>query len=113
MRLRPISVGILFLVLSGCASVSDVNTALKKPAAAAKSASDVATQSELDVLKLVALGSARYEGSLEIATLICNPASGPDVAISNLTTFSSALTTAGSQKSKSSSISIMVPALAA
>jgi hypothetical protein len=93
MRLRPISVGILLLVSSGCASVSDVDTALKKPAAAAKSASDVATQSELDVVKLVALGSARYDGSLEIATLICNPASGPDVAISNLTTFSSALTT--------------------
>jgi hypothetical protein len=93
MRLRPITVGILFLVSSGCASISDVDTALKEPAAAAKSAAEIATQSEQDVLKLVALGSARYEGSLDLATLICNPASGPDVAISNLTTFSSALAT--------------------
>lgn len=92
MPLRPITVGILLLVSGGCASVSDVDTALKEPAAAAKSATDIATQSELDVLKLVALGSARYEGSLDLSTLICNPASGPDLTISNLTTFSSALT---------------------
>lgn len=88
------------LACSGCASTSSLDAVLKEPAASAKAAADIATQSEQDVLKLVALGTAKYEGTLDVASVMCYPASGPDVAASNLTTFSGALSTIDSVAAK-------------
>jgi hypothetical protein len=79
------------LGLVGCASTADLDRVLKPPAAAAKAATDVVTQSEQDVLKLVALGAVVYPGDAKLPALACEPAAGPDVATTNLATFTDAL----------------------
>jgi hypothetical protein len=78
--------------IAGCASISNLDSVLKPPADAATSAAAIAAQSEQDVLKLYALGSATYDGTVALASLVCTPVSGPDVANSNLTTFANSLT---------------------
>jgi hypothetical protein len=91
MRVSALVAAMGVLSLSACTSVATLDTALQKPAAAAKSASEVAALSEQDVLKSIAIGAAVYDGELDLANIICYPAIGPDVVVSNLATFSDSL----------------------